>query len=299
MLAAVNRYFRVAKPGIILANLISTAGGFFLASRGRGDLPLLAATLIGTMLVVASACVLNNCIDRDIDRKMSRTRNRVLARGRMSPMAAIVYAALLGVAGAALLMTRVNGISLAVVLVGFVVYVGFYSLVLKRRSVNAAVIGSLAGAAPPVAGYCAVSNRFDMGAVLLVFIFGLWQIPHAYAIAVMRGEDYAAADIPVITIRRCTSAAKKHIVAYILAFLAAALMLSLAGYTGRTYMAAAATVGLLWLILAVHGFRTSDERLWAKRVFVFSILAIAVLSVMMSVDAVRSVDTATWLTSIP
>ena len=76
-------------------------------------------------------------------------------------------------------------------------------------------------------------------------------------------------------------------------------MLSLEGYTGRTYMAAAATVGLLWLILAVHGFRTSDERLWAKRVFVFSILAIAVLSVMMSVDAVRSVDTATWLTSIP
>ena len=238
MFETLRNFWRVAKPGIIFANLISTAGGFCLASRGRIDSPLLAWTLTGMALMVASACVFNNWIDRDIDQKMARTRHRVLAQGRMSSTAAIIFGTLLGAAGATLLLLRTNGITLAAVLSGFAVYVGLYSLYLKRASGHAVVIGSLAGAAPPVAGYCTASGCFDPGALLLAVIFSLWQIPHAYAIAVLRREEYAAAGIPVFAVRRGAKTAKRHIVGYIIAFQAAALMLALGRYAeiGRAHV---------------------------------------------------------------
>ena len=162
---------------------------------------------------------------------------------------------------------------------------GVYSLYLKRNSVYGTLIGSLAGAAPPLAGYCAASNRFDLGALILLSIFSLWQMPHCYAIAIFRFDDYAAAAIPVLPVKQGMPAAKKHIVGYILAFMAAALMLTFGGYTGYRYLAVAAALGLSWLYMAWSGYRTSDERLWAKKLFVFSILTIFVLSVMMSIDA--------------
>jgi protoheme IX farnesyltransferase len=299
MFETLRNYWRVAKPGIIFANLISSAGGFCLASRGQIDSPLLAWTLTGTALMVASACVFNNCIDRDIDRKMTRTRHRVLAQGRMSPTVAVIYGTLLGSAGATLLLFRVNGITLVAVLSGFAVYVGLYSLYLKRSSTHAAVVGSLAGAAPPVAGYCAASGRFDLGALLLAAIFSFWQIPHAYAIAVLRREEYAAAGIPVLPVRCGTHTAKKHIVAYVLAFIAGALLLAIGGYVGHHYFAVAAALGLLWLIMALSGFRTTNDRLWARNVYAFSILTIAILSIMMSVDAVNPLNTDLWLTYLP
>ena len=115
-------------------------------------------------------------------------------------------------------------------------------------------------------------------------IFSLWQIPHSYAIAIFRFKDYSAAAIPVLPVKQGMPAAKKHIVGYILAFMAAALMLTFGGYTGYRYLAVAAALGLSWLYLAWSGYKTSDDRLWAKKLFVFSILTIFVLSVMMSID---------------
>jgi protoheme IX farnesyltransferase len=198
-----------------------------------------------------------------------------------------------------LLLFCTNGITLTAVLSGFAVYVGIYSLYLKRSSVYAAVVGSLAGAAPPVAGYCAASGRFDLGALLLAAIFSLWQIPHAYAIGVLRREEYAAAGIPVLPVRYGTHTAKKHIVAYVLAFLTAALLLALGGYVGHHYFAVAAVLGLLWLIMALQGFHTADEHRWARNVYAFSILIIAILSVMMSVNAVNPLDTDLLLSYLP
>jgi protoheme IX farnesyltransferase len=284
MPGAVRNYLSVAKPGIIAGNVIAAAGGFFLASRGNVDLALLLPTLVGIAMVVASGCVLNNCIDRNIDRKMARTSNRVLARGLMTPRAAVCYASLLGVAGMAILWSAANELAALIVLTGFAVYVGVYTLYLKRKSDYATLIGSLTGAAPPLAGYCAVRNDFDAGALILLAIFGSWQMPHSYAIAIFRFNDYAAAAIPVLPVKRGTAAAKKHIVGYILVFVVASLMLTLGGYTGYRYLAAVALLGVCWLYLAWSGYRTSDDRLWARKLFVFSVLAIFVLSIMMSID---------------
>jgi protoheme IX farnesyltransferase len=280
----IKNYVLVAKPGIIFGNLISAAAGFFLASKGRVDGALLPATLLGISLVVAAGCVFNNCIDRNLDRKMSRTRHRALAQGLISLRSAIFYGTILGIAGLALLWAATNLLAVVIVLAGLVIYVGVYSLYLKRNSVYSALIGSLAGATPPVAGYCAVTGGFDLGAVILLSIFCLWQMPHCYAIAVFRFDDYTAAAIPILPVKQGTAATKNHIVGYILAFVAATLMLTFGGYTGYRTLAVATLLGLSWLYLAWSGYKAKDERLWAKKLFVFSILTIFILSVMMSID---------------
>jgi protoheme IX farnesyltransferase len=285
MSETLKNYIRVAKPGIVLGNLITAAGGFFLAAKGRIDLAVLPATLLGISLVVASGCVFNNWIDRNLDRKMARTRDRVLVRRLIAPKIAVAYGLLLGIVGAALIWATANLLSVAITLAGFAVYVGLYSLYLKRSSIYGTLIGSLAGAAPPLAGYCAVSGRFDTGALILMLIFTLWQMPHCYAIAVLRYDDYAAAAIPVLPVKQGITVVRKLIFGYILAFTTAALMLTVAGYTGYSFFAVAAVLGCCWLYLTWSGHNAYDERLWAKKLYVFSILTVFVLSVMMSIDA--------------
>jgi protoheme IX farnesyltransferase len=288
MLALLKQYLNLAKPGIVFGNLISVTGGFFLASRGDVNLALYLATALGVSLVIASGCVFNNYIDRDIDQKMERTRNRVLAQGLVSPVHAIVYACVLGVAGVALLYAATNTLAVMLVLMGFVVYVGLYSLWLKRGSVYGTLVGSLSGAAPPVVGYCAVSNEFDAGAAILLLIFSLWQMPHSYAIAIFRFNDYQAANIPVLPVIKGISAAKRQIVLYIAAFVVATLMLTLSGYAGYSYFVVAALSGAYWLWMGVSGYKAVDDRVWARKLFTFSIISITMLSVMMSVDFISA-----------
>ena len=278
-----KRYLLVTKPGIIFGNLISVVGGFFLASKGSLELDLFLATLVGVSLVIASGCVFNNYIDRDIDCLMERTRNRVLVQGLIGPRATLGYATGLGVVGVALLYW-VNPLSAALGGLGFVVYVGLYTLWLKRRSVYGTLVGSLSGATPPVIGYCAVSNEFDSGALILLLIFSLWQMPHSYAIAIFRFKDYQAAAIPVLPVKKGIALTKSHILRYIMAFALATVMLTFSGHAGLFYFTVATLVSLIWLVMAWKGFQVTDDRVWARQLFIFSIVAITSLSLMMSVD---------------
>jgi protoheme IX farnesyltransferase len=284
MLDRIKDFVLVAKPGIIAGNLISAAAGFFLASKGRVDGALLPATLIGISLVVASGCIFNNFVDREIDRKMLRTRRRALATGLIGLPVAITCATILGLAGLVLLGAMTNWLTVGIVAAGLVIYVGVYSLYLKRHSVYSALIGSLAGATPPLAGYCAVTGRLDLGAALVLAIFSLWQMPHCYAIAIFRLDDYAAAGLPVLPVKKGLVAAKNHIVGYILAFTAATLMLTFGGYTGYLTLLVASLLGLAWLYMAWSGYTAADERRWARKLYVFSIVTICILSVMMATD---------------
>ncbi|AGB81331.1 Protoheme IX farnesyltransferase [Serratia rubidaea] len=293
-----KQYLQVTKPGIIFGNLISVVGGFLLASKGSIDYPLFLATLVGVSLVVASGCVFNNYIDRDIDKKMERTKNRVLVKGLIAPNVTLVYATALGIAGFALLYTAANPLAMWLAVMGFVVYVGVYSLYMKRHSVYGTLIGSLSGAAPPVIGYCAVTNEFDMGALILLAIFSLWQMPHSYAIAIFRFKDYQAANIPVLPVVKGISVAKNHITVYILAFMIATLMLTLSGYAGYKYLVVAAAVSVWWLGMALRGYKTENDSIWARKLFVFSIVAITSLSVMMSIDFSASASPETLLTYV-
>nr|WP_321239592.1 heme o synthase [uncultured Tolumonas sp.] len=291
----IKQYLLVTKPGIIFGNLVSVIGGFFLASKGSLDLPLFLATITGVSLVIASGCAFNNYIDQDIDRIMERTKNRVLVQGLISPKVTLIYASVLGLVGVALLDIVANRLAALLAVMGFVVYVGLYSLWLKRKSVYGTLIGSLSGAAPPVIGYCAVSNQFDMAALILLLIFSLWQMPHSYAIAIFRFKDYQSASIPVLPVKYGISVTKNHIFRYILAFAVATLMLTLSGYAGYSYFVVAALISAGWLAMAQAGFKTTDDRVWAKKLFIFSIVAITMLSVMMSIDFTTT-DPAQFLT---
>ena len=160
-------YFSLIKPGILFGNVITAFAGFALASKGHIDCGLLLIMLAGLSLVIASGCTFNNYIDRYADQKMRRTQNRPLAKGIIPTQNAILFAIFLGLSGALLLAFFVNLITAVVALIGFTVYVFFYSFS-KYHSSHGTLIGSIAGAVPPVAGYCAVSNRLDIGAVLII-----------------------------------------------------------------------------------------------------------------------------------
>jgi len=277
-------YLRVAKPWIVFANMISASGGFFLAAQGRVDPALFLAVLIGVSAVVASGCVCNNYIDRDIDTLMARTCTRPLARKSISTRNSLLYALILGIVGVAILWLGTNTLTLAIVLAGFVVYVGVYSLVMKRTSAYSTIVGSLAGAAPPLAAYCSVTNKLDLGGLIVLAIFSLWQIPHSYAITIYRYNDYAAASLPVMPVKHGVSATRKDMVVHIIAFMLAAQLLTLCGYSGYFYSGAVAILSLYWLLMARLGPKDQTELLWAKKLYIISILTIVVLSVMMSID---------------
>jgi protoheme IX farnesyltransferase len=280
-----KRYLQVTKPGIIMGNLISVAGGFFLASRGEIDWILMLATVIGLSLVVASGCAINNYVDRDIDAKMQRTRNRVTVNGEMSGKAAFFHGVVLGVIGFALLAYFTNWVAVAFAVFGYVVYVGLYTLHFKRKSVYGTFVGSLSGAVPPVVGYCAAAGQFDAGAAILLTMFCIWQMPHSYAIAIFRYKDYEAAGIPVLPVSQGIAKAKRHIILHIAAFAMVAALLPLTGYVGIGFMVVALATSLWWLAMALRGYRPDvDLNGWARQVFFFSIITVTALSVTMALD---------------
>lgn len=277
-------YVSIIKPGIVLGNLVTLAGGFFLAARGIADFRLLFDTMLGLALVVASGCVFNNIIDRDIDTRMRRTHDRVLASGVVRPATAALYATVLGIFGFGMLALTTNMLVMVAAIAGFVIYVGVYSLYMKRHSVWGTLVGSLSGAVPPVVGYCAVRGSFDGGAAIVLLIFALWQIPHFYAIAIHRLKDYVAAGVSVWPAVKGIKSAKRQIVINVAGFTMAAASLSLAGYTGRVFLLVALALGGYWLYLAQSGFTTDDDIIWSRKLFVFSIIVVLAISVTMALD---------------
>lgn len=283
-MGAFRDYYHLTKPGIIRGNALTAAAGFFLASKGHSNWRLFLETLAGISLVIASACVLNNYIDRGIDAKMARTKKRALVSGAISARNALAYASVLGLAGALVLAVYTNVLTVAAGLVGFVFYIVFYGLS-KRHSIYGTLIGSVSGATPPVAGYLAVTNHFDTAALLLFLILVCWQMPHFYAIALYRLKDYTAAGLPVLPAKKDSRTVKLHMLLYVLAFVAAAVLLFVFGYTGYVYLASVIILGSAWLWLCLQGYKAEDDKLWARRMFLFSLLAITVLCIVISASA--------------
>ncbi len=282
MSAPLATYYNLAKPGIVYGNSLAVAAGFFLGARGSGSVILFLATLVGSGLVMASGCVLNNYLDRDIDRMMKRTKQRAMVRGEITVAHSMLFAAALGVAGLALLGFFTNWLTVAIGLVGLVWYVGIYGY-WKRRSVHGTLVGSIAGAIPPVAGYCAVRGELDVAALILFMILAFWQMPHFYAIAMYRVDDYAAAKIPLLPIVQGARATKLQIITYTSAFLLACVALWWVGYVGYTYLVVSLCIGVAWLRLALIGLASrKDDRLWARQLFRFSLIVLLVQCILIA-----------------
>lgn len=273
----VRNYYQLTKPGIIKGNLLTCAAGFILASDGHVSFGLLGITLLGTALIIAAACVVNNIIDRDIDRLMTRTKQRALAVGAIRIRFALLYATVLAVCGLALHIIFVNVLTAVVGLVGFLAYTILYSYA-KRHSVHGTLVGTISGATPPVAGYTAVTGRLDIGALLLFLILVFWQMPHFYAIAVYRVEEYKKANIPVLPLIKGMQRTKLEVLLYIVGFVVVCLLLSVLDYTGYTFAIIALLLGGAWLQKGLHGLRRSDDAVWGKQMFMFSLLVLLVTS---------------------
>jgi heme o synthase len=279
---AIRQYYRLTKPGIIYGNLLTAVAGYLLGSQWHLHYSVFVGLAVGTSLVIAAACVCNNCLDRGIDAKMQRTRKRALVSGEIKVWQALVYATALGVIGVVALARYTNNLTLTVGLIAFVDYVALYGWS-KRHSVHGTLVGSISGSAPIVAGYTAATNRFDTGALLLFLILTAWQMPHFYAISLYRFKDYQTAGLPVLPVARSKRQARLQIMGYIVAFTAAVLLLTVFGYTGYIYAVVMAGLGGAWFWRGWQGWRKYDSATWGKRMFLFSLIVIMSVSVMTAV----------------
>lgn len=284
-MAKFKDYYSLTKPGVLYGNALTAAAGFLLASRGHVDIWLFIALCIGTTLVIASACVLNNYLDQDIDSKMERTKKRAIVAGVVPGKHAVILSIVLGVVGIAILALWTNLLVVIIGVVGFVDYVVLYGMLSKRLSYHGTLVGSISGAAPILAGYCAVTGNIDVGAIIVFVVLFLWQMPEFYSIAVYREKEYEAAKVPVISVVKGSKITRIHIFFYTLACVIALGLLTLCGYTGIAYFVVMMALGLYWLWLAVKGLRTRGADAWAHKMFHFSLIILLAFCAMISVDA--------------
>lgn len=276
----IKAYYFLTKPGIVYSNALTAIAGFFLAADGVIDIWLLLSMLFGISFVIASACVFNNYLDRHIDTKMSRTKKRALVTKVIPEIHAIIFATILGFVGFFLLVCYTNFLTAFIAFIGFIFYVIVYGIA-KRKTIHGTLVGSVSGAVPPVVGYCAVTNNFDLGAFLLFLILVVWQMPHFYAIAIFRTEDYDAACLPVLPVKKGIIHTKIQMLIYAIIFIFCAVALTFFHYTGYVYLFGMLVVGIIWIGIAVKGFKTQNTILWARKMFLFSLIIIIVFSALL------------------
>ena len=280
-----RQYYELTKPERTLANVVTATAGFLLASKWHVHVWLFLATVAGMSLIVASACVLNNYIDRELDAKMPRTRKRALVQKLVPPRNVLVYAVVLGLLGFIILALYVNSLVVVLGAIAYFDYVVLYGYT-KRHSVHGTIVGTVSGALPMTAGYCAVTGRVDGAAIILFLAMTFWQMAHFFAIAIYRQKDYEAGGIPVLPVVKGVYRTKIQILVYIAAFTVAALALSAFGYTGYIYSLIVAMAGIVWFWRGIRGFNAYDDIIWARKMFFFSLKTLLVFSFCVAIGAV-------------
>jgi protoheme IX farnesyltransferase len=275
---------RLTKPRITAVVLFTEAVGTCLAP-GHVSHGVRALSLLGTALIVASANTLNMWWERDVDGRMTRTRDRPLPAGRMSPDVALAF----GLALAALSVPMLFAVNLATGLLGLislVTYVAVYTP-LKRHTHLALLVGAVPGAMPPLLGWTTVTGSLGAGGALLFAFMFLWQVPHFAAISIFRAEDYRRAGLQVVSVQQGEPAARRVIASWTVLVVAASLLFAPLGLAGRAFEVSAAALGGLFLALALRGLGEHDPldgRRWAKRVFAFSIPYLAIVLLVLLAD---------------
>jgi heme o synthase len=272
-------YAVLTKPRVVLLHLVTTAAAMFLAAGGLPRLSVLAATLLGGALVAGAANVLNCYFDRDIDKMMARTLRRPLPAGRLSPDQAFIFGLITGIAGVWVL-TRFVGIWVALLAVAAMLYyVLLYTLLLKRRSSWSTVIGSGAGAFPPLIGWLAVTGRIELTPFLLFGIVALWSPPHFWSLAIFRRREYEMAGLQV------TPAGKTPLLITLFSMSLAIVTLWLvkAAGLGLFYAVAALSLNAVLMILAIN-VKTSSDLQPARRLYAYSVIYLFLIFGFMLID---------------
>jgi len=282
----------LTKPRINVMVLVTALGGIFLAPT-RPSATVIFFALLGTALVVGSANTLNCWLERDVDKYMTRTKNRPLPAGRLSANTALVWGLLLGAISVPLLALSVNALTAVLAAIALVSYVAVYTP-LKQVSTTALLVGAVPGAMPPLMGWTAATNELSAAGLVLFGILFLWQLPHFLAIAMFREAEYTRAGIKVVPAIRGPEATRWQAIAWALALVPVSLLLPPLGIAGAIYGATALLAGGAFVWFCVKSFRAyaaenvSDATMharWGRKVFVASLVYLPALFVGLALDA--------------
>ncbi|MGI8946453.1 MAG: heme o synthase [Ornithinimicrobium sp.] len=282
-------YVALTKPRIIELLLVTTFPVMFLAQGGIPPLSLTLSTLVGGVLAAGSANALNCYLDRDIDARMHRTEHRPLVTGRISPTAAVVFGCTLGVGAVLWLALLVNLVSAALALTAIVLYVGFYTILLKRRTSQNIVWGGVAGCMPVLIGWSAVTGSLDWPALVLFLVVFFWTPPHYWPLSMRFKEDYANAGVPMLPVVVDDIAVGRRIVAYAWVTALTSLALVPVAPMGWVYTVTALIAGAAFVIeahrLAGRARRgLAGSQLGAMRLFHFSISYLTLVFLAVALD---------------
>jgi heme o synthase len=276
-------YLELCKPRVVLLMLLTVLVGMYLATPGWINLSLVGFTLLGVGFCAGSAAAINHLVDRHIDSIMARTKKRPVAHGRVSVSQAIYFALIIGVLGIVILVAFVNKLTALLTFVTLIGYAGVYTGYLKRATSQNIVIGGLAGAAPPLLGWTAVTNQLDPQALLLVLIIFTWTPPHFWALAIYRFEEYKHAQIPMLPVTHGIQFTKLNIYLYTILLLVVSALPFVIGMCGWIYLVGALALGGRFLFWAHKLYRT-EKPVVAMQTFRFSIVYLMLLFVFLLID---------------
>lgn len=272
-------YLALAKPRVVLLHLITAGAAMFLAAKGSPPVSILLFTLVGGALMVSSSNALNCYIDRYIDGMMVRTRNRPLPAGRLRARQAMAFGVVIGFIGLLILSQLVSLAAATMAAGALIYYIVVYTLWLKRRTSWSAVIGSGAGAFPPLIGWIAVTGTVGVTPLILFAVVALWSPPHFWALAISRRNDFKNVGLGVMPARNT----RRWIVLFSLLLVATSLLLVPIAHLGFIYLGAACIMGFGFLALALQLLYRADSHS-ARRLFSYSIMFLIILFVAMLID---------------
>ena len=270
MNSTIKNYYELCKPNVVLMMLITALVGSLLASKTLAPLSLIAFAMLGIGLCASSAAAINQIIDRKVDANMNRTENRPIPQGEVSPINASIFALVLGTLGAFILVVYVNALTALLTLASLIGYAFVYTVYLKRATPQNIVIGGLAGAAPPLLGWTAVTNSIDPNSLLLVLIIFARTPPHFWALAIHRKDDYAKENIPMLPVTHGVQFTKLQIILYTIILILVSLLPFVVLMSGILYLIAALILGTIFLYYSVQLYFNEDNSL-AFPTFVYSI----------------------------
>ena len=282
-----REYWALTKPRVVALIVFTAFVGMFLAVPGLPPLRESVFGFLGIWLAASSAAAINHLIDQRIDRVMVRTAHRPLATGALKPAQVLAFAVLLGAASMTILIALVNPLTAALTFASLIGYAVIYTAWLKRATPQNIVIGGIAGAAPPLLGWAAITgmrNPWDWAhALLLVLIIFVWTPPHFWALAIFRRDDYARALVPMLPVTHGVAYTRWQILLYTVLLVVATVLPWAVGMSGLFYLGGALVLGGVFLWYAWKLLDPPDD-LFAMRTFQYSIVYLMALFVFLLVD---------------
>jgi len=276
-------YLELCKPRVVALMLLTVLVGMYLATPGWVPLDIVFNSLLGIALCSGSAAAINHVVDKRIDGLMARTKKRPVARGSLSEKNALIFAVTIGILGLIVLTCWVNRLTAMLTFISLMGYAGVYTGYLKRATPQNIVIGGLAGAAPPLLGWTAVTNHLDPQALLLVLIIFVWTPPHFWALAIYRLDDYKHAEIPMLPVTHGVKFTKLHVVLYTILLIVSSLLPVAVGMSGWIYGITATVLGARFLFWSIKLY-CNEAGIIAMQTFRFSIVYLMLLFVGLLLD---------------